>query len=267
MSGCLESTRGEVIARISKWADQTDDRTIYWLFGPAGVGKSTIAYTVAERYARQKNNLYPNGRLAASFFFSRSNIDLSKTTHFFPTIAYQLAISLPSTRGSMEKALEADPSILFKKLDYQFMKLILDHIRPPAQSQSMRPMIVVIDGLDECEKESSASLIQVLAGTYQHSQPPLRFLITSRADDHIKEMFDEYPSQLYLLDLWEYHADREIRSFFKTRFLELYQKKRHRLMKGVQPPWPSELELDVLVKKAEGLFIYASTLVKFVGDG
>jgi len=38
-------------------------------------------------------------------------------------------------------------------------------------------------------------------------------------------------------------------------------------MRDEPRPWPTAENLDVLVKQSEGLFIYVSTLVKFVGDG
>jgi hypothetical protein len=245
-----------VIRIISRWADGVDHRTICWLFGPAGTGKSTIAHTIAERYATK-------GRLAASFFFSLGNGDLSTTVSFFPTIAYQLAISLPHIRKDMEKALEDDPLIPSKTPEVQFTKLILNPIRHHAQFHPMQPMLIVIDGLDECDGEDSTELIRVLA---KASRPPLQFLITSRADDHIKATFTLYSSLLYPLDLWEFRANHDIRAFFKDRFSELYRSKR-RLMGRLPEPWPTDSDLDVLVKKAEGLFIYASTLVKFVGEG
>ena len=38
-------------------------------------------------------------------------------------------------------------------------------------------------------------------------------------------------------------------------------------MQDVPKPWPSPEDLEELVKQSEGLFIYVSTLVGFVGDG
>ncbi|KAK3985141.1 hypothetical protein QBC44DRAFT_405652 [Cladorrhinum sp. PSN332] len=59
---CLENTRRILLDRIEEWADGDDDKSILWLKGMAGTGKSTIARTVARRYC-------DNGRLGASFFF------------------------------------------------------------------------------------------------------------------------------------------------------------------------------------------------------
>jgi hypothetical protein len=37
-------------------------------------------------------------------------------------------------------------------------------------------------------------------------------------------------------------------------------------MQSVDLPWPSEKDMDQLVERSEGLFIYASTLLRYVGE-
>lgn len=54
----------------------------------ASTGKSTIAHTVARDYFEQ-------GRLAASFFFSRGGGDAGNASKFVTTIAIQLAVHIP----------------------------------------------------------------------------------------------------------------------------------------------------------------------------
>jgi hypothetical protein len=54
----------------------------------AGTGKSTIANTVARGYFEQ-------GRLAASFIFSRGGGDVGNAQKFVTTIAVQLALHIP----------------------------------------------------------------------------------------------------------------------------------------------------------------------------
>jgi hypothetical protein len=66
---CLHNTRVELLGQIFDWSDGQDERCfMFWLNGLAGTGKSTIARTVAREYFEQ-------GRLGASFFFSRSGGD------------------------------------------------------------------------------------------------------------------------------------------------------------------------------------------------
>ena len=89
---CEQGTWEHVIVEVSQWVDGDGDgadRPILWLHGPAGCGKTTIAHTIAEQYAGE--------RVAASVFFSRNRAERSEITNFFPTLAYQLAASSPST--------------------------------------------------------------------------------------------------------------------------------------------------------------------------
>src|SRR5260221_2916321 len=117
---CLEHTRTEVLERIWHWiapptqtaaTESTSDavvkptldtssdtavKPIYWVNGLAGIGKSTIARTIAED-AKDRN------LLGASFFFSRQEKELSDAKFFIPTIAHQLAQSYPELRPAIIK--------------------------------------------------------------------------------------------------------------------------------------------------------------------
>ena len=100
---CLEATRTGVLDNIFTWAhgrapsgdpalDSTSEQPeIYWLNGLAGTGKTTIAYTVAER-------CHEEGILGASFFCSRSDSDCNNPSMIFTTIAYQLGLFYPPYR-------------------------------------------------------------------------------------------------------------------------------------------------------------------------
>jgi len=49
-SVCTHGTRKRLLNDVVTWAKGSSSETIYWLFGPAGSGKSTIAYTIARRF-------------------------------------------------------------------------------------------------------------------------------------------------------------------------------------------------------------------------
>jgi len=151
---CQEGTRRDVIAKISAWSKVENGPPICWLRGPAGSGKSTVAHTIAAQCDH-------NQRLAFSFFFSRGKLDRSETTKFIPTFAYQLAKFFPAIQTSMQQALAHDPSILSQRLGDQIKKLIIYPV--VIMTEPVAPMIVVIDGLDECgEKDSLQELVRLL---------------------------------------------------------------------------------------------------------
>ncbi|KIO31423.1 hypothetical protein M407DRAFT_67978, partial [Tulasnella calospora MUT 4182] len=68
--GCFDCTRKIVLKEIYDWINSDDPESPrnLWLCGLAGIGKSTIAHTVAEEADAAQC-------LGASFFFSRDEAD------------------------------------------------------------------------------------------------------------------------------------------------------------------------------------------------
>ena len=97
---------------------------------------------------------------------------------------------------------------------------------------------------------------------------PLRFFFTSRVEEHIRSKFAASPAfdVTYCLNLQEFSADNDIHTFLRSRFHSIYQEKR-RQIGNISLPWPSLQDLEELVKKSSGSFIFAFTLVNFVDDG
>jgi len=110
-SSCLPNTRLDVMGKIWEWVSNNDGCPIYWLTGFAGSGKSTITQTFAKGCADEN-------KLAASFFFSKESAQCSSISKTILTLAYQLAISVPSAQGLINEALQADLSIPDKTSRY-----------------------------------------------------------------------------------------------------------------------------------------------------
>jgi len=64
------------------------------MWGPAGVGKSAIAKSCAEKTAEE-------GMLSASFFFSRTQ-HVDDPLQFFTTIAHQLTMEIDEYRKALD---------------------------------------------------------------------------------------------------------------------------------------------------------------------
>ncbi|KIM88218.1 hypothetical protein PILCRDRAFT_62507, partial [Piloderma croceum F 1598] len=252
---CQPETRERVLRDLTDWAKRGDDQAMCWLYGPAGSGKSTIAHTIAERC---------EANLGASFFFSRGKGSRSDATGLFATLAYQLATRVPPLQALMERALQNDPLILSQTLGDQFRKLILDPIL--AIGEPLPTMIIVLDALDECSDEDVlVGVIRLLGNTFAAHRLPFRFLLTSRPEEHIRKTFARpmTRSKTYSLALQDFPAHDDIRAFLQLQFVDILRD--HEVyLREVPKPWPSSAVLEELVEKSEGLFIYVSTLVKYV---
>jgi hypothetical protein len=155
------------------------------------------------------------------------------------------------------------------------MKLIVKPILATTKShptlvQPIKPLVMVIDGLDECDdKPAMAEFIEAVVDAFLGDPGlPLRIFVTSRVEEHIREKLaiSEARPVLRRFALEQYDAKIDIRAFFQSRFSKIREVK-DRFMKSVPTRWPSERELDVLVEKSGGLFIFAVTLMKFMDVG
>jgi hypothetical protein len=124
------------------------------MHGPAGAGKSAIGQTLCQK-------LEEEGRLGASFFFKQGHPSRGHGKRLFATIAYQLALVLPDLNHHISQSIEKNPSLVDKSLSTQLQKLIVE---PCRQSTSTHTLVIVIDGLDECEDQKVQQEILCLIG-------------------------------------------------------------------------------------------------------
>jgi hypothetical protein len=113
------------------------------MWGPAGIGKSALAQTCAERVREM-------GYLSATFFLSINGC----TDHWplFVTLAYQLLTVLSDYQQLLDMTVYNDKTVVTKRMASQFDLLI---VRPmqmlERQGKAVGQRTIFIDGLDECE--------------------------------------------------------------------------------------------------------------------
>ena len=250
---CSSGTRVDVMRKISGWFANDRSHPVYWLTGMAGSGKSAIAQSIAELYAGQ-------GKLAASFFFSRTKAGRNSTHKFFPTIARQLTVSIPLLKPLIHDAVLNDSHIFHKTYDTQFQKLIMNPLLGLKDPLPLT-MGIVIDALDESEDgDLACEIVSLLV----KASLPFRIFITSRPEPYILAMFcdPETSSLTTPLSLLDFDAGPDIRLFLQRGFADIFN--RHPIGRRLPIPWPSDDELRSLVEMSSGLFIFASTVLKFV---
>ncbi|KAJ7899397.1 hypothetical protein B0H13DRAFT_1718133 [Mycena leptocephala] len=227
---------------------------IVWLHGPAGAGKSAIAQSLCQK-------LEEEGRLGASFFFKRGHPSRGHAKRLIATIAYQLALHLPDFNCQISKSVESDPSLVDKSLSIQLQELIVE---PCRRSTSAHPLVVVIDGLDECEDKNIQQEILHSIGHAVTKQLGLQFLVASRPEPHIHEIFMGLLNNLHC-PLNVNQSFEDVRKYLLDEFARIYQE-HCATMAMVPEPWPSPEIIHDLGEKSSGYFIYASTIIKFIDD-
>ncbi|KAF7575831.1 hypothetical protein PtrM4_000710 [Pyrenophora tritici-repentis] len=255
---CLPNTRTELLDEITTWANSKDGKSIFWLSGMAGTGKSTIARTVAQLFASR-------GQLGASFFFKKGEGERGNASRFFTTIATDLVACEPGMLPGIRKTLDEDPTISHKALKDQFEKLILQPLLGIKQARSRAlARVVVIDALDECEREADIrAILQLLARTKDIRLVQLRIVVTSRPELHIRLGFKEMPNGIYqdlvLHEVPRSTIEHDIRLFLEHELCVI--RKEHILSAG----WPTQNQIQALVELSVPLFIYAATVCRYIG--
>ena len=123
--------------------------------------------------------------------------------------------------------------------------------------------MIIIDALDECKDEEPASAILSVLGQFISEIPQVKFFLTGRPEPRIRQGFllpllTNATDVFILNEVDPRQVDGDIRSFFKHKFSELVR--RHRDLDD----WPPEEQLELICKRAGGLFVYAVATVKFV---
>ncbi|KAJ7853181.1 hypothetical protein B0H14DRAFT_2354487, partial [Mycena olivaceomarginata] len=83
------------------------------------------------------------------FFFKRGDPSCGNAKKLFPTVAYQLALC-PELKRLILETMEREPAIVNRSLSTQLQRLIIDPCRRSCLSQ---PVSIIIDGLDEYNRE------------------------------------------------------------------------------------------------------------------
>ncbi|KAF7328943.1 putative nwd2 protein [Mycena venus] len=253
---CHPETRIEMLDALYNWAVGGEwVLPVRWLHGPAGAGKSALMQTLCQK-------LQAAGHLGGAFFFKRDHATRGNAKALFATLAYQLVLNNPGLNSVISQRVERDPSVVGRSMDVQLRQLIVD----PCES-AFPPLVLLIDGLDECQDEGAQQEIICLIGNAVtiHRQPySLRFLIASRPEAHIRETFEDHSFNGIVDSMNIEQSFQDIRKYLLSEFARIHRS--HRTMVQIPAPWPSGEILNHLVEKSSGYFIYASTVIKFVDD-
>ncbi|KAG9117261.1 hypothetical protein FRC07_007409, partial [Ceratobasidium sp. 392] len=244
-NGCTPDTRVGVLKLLRHWAHDCKGKKIYWLNGMAGTGKTTIAYSLCEQLER-------DGQLAANFFCSRQLPSCRDVSLILPTIAYQLSLFSHPYQYASSNALKLNPELHNQPTSKQVKDLIA---APLLEVQETLPanMVMVIDALDECEDADGVGrmLFALLA---EAPNLPIKVFVASRPYPKIlkqmeSEQGERVRSELRLHELARSVVLSDIKTYLASELDELM----------LQPA-----QLDMLAERSTALFIYASTVVRYV---
>ena len=232
----------------------------------AGTGKSTISRTVAQSFADR-------GLLGASFFFKRGERDRGNAALLFTTIAAQLVAKEPDLAPHVRAAIENDPSVTSKTLREQFEKLILKPLKNlKGGTGDVKEVVLVIDALDECEREDDIrAIIYLLSQAKAPSSMSLKAFLTSRPELPVRLGFGDIKGKyrdLVLHKIPKPIIEHDIATFLDFELARI--RNDHNALspadRQLPPDWPGCHIAQALVEMAVPLFIFATTVCRFIRD-
>ncbi|KAF9444983.1 hypothetical protein P691DRAFT_298106 [Macrolepiota fuliginosa MF-IS2] len=260
-SRCHTGTREQQIEDFVYWAVPSagadDPLPLFWMKGPAGVGKSAIAQTCAEK-------LKELGKLGASFFFSLNGRD--DAAEFIPTIVYQLSIQFPDYHNLIDQRIRHHKAILDKTMAAQFEVLIVEPLQEleKAGKGIGKRIAIIIDGLDECNSaDAQCKIIETIAAAARNGVTPFCWAFFSRPEAHIDATFahmDVIRVTCTTLLPISNNANSDIELYLRDGFENILRRRNI----PTKYQWPSESNIQMLVKASNGLFIYAATALRDV---
>jgi WD40 repeat protein len=256
----MESTRVQLLADITSWAESTDGPVVFWLNGLAGTGKSTVARTICERFADK-------GLLGASFFISRQVAERRHAPNVVRTIAYQLARRRTTFADALSGTLRDAPDLASSE---SLQKLTTELLFKSAGALAADAgLLLVIDAMDECAEDNSGraggELLPLLLRGLQQLSGRVKLLLTSRAEPEIIRMFDAatLASQQTVVRLHDLDAAvvrSDIRTYLNVSLARIASVRADLNLTN----WPSQEDIDLLVDLTDVLFVFAATVVRFV---
>ena len=239
-----------MLKEIKEWIRGDDDRCVFWLSGMAGIGKTTIARTIVE----QDKEIW-----VASFFFSRDDAQASDYLLVFPTLAHQLASRHRKVMTALAEMIRVNADCTTYPLNKQFNEFIAGPLT--ALGDSRRTILLILDALDECaSKKGTSDILRLLLSHTSNVPYCLRILVTSRPEDHIRSIFHvaQNHTKIVLHDIEKTVVRDDIERYLMHGIAEIFG--------GKGLPMPLEREMKILADKADNLFLYAATALRFIGD-
>jgi len=227
------------------WAKETDPvkaPSVYWLTGLAGLGKTTIAFTICKM-------LEDAGMPFASFFCSLQ-LDSKNSKLLITTLCRDLAELFSSYASEVLPVLERNSKIVDAVLHRQMDELFA---KPWEASHSRRDClqvpIVVVDALDE--SDCGTNFLQELLRIVESGKlAGIKFLVTSRPEPRLVDMCKSFPANAVckLHEVDDANVQKDI----------------ERYLHEALPDLKDDPALVELARRAGGLFIYATTAVRFI---
>jgi len=263
----MHGTRVRIFRDIENWFLDPDSQQIFWLTGMAGTGKSAISWTVCSCADENVSVI-----LGGSFFCSRSSgwITQRDVRCVIPTLAQLLSRQSSEFAEALAAELDKNPDLLHKQIAVQVKKLLYAPLA--AIKAHPVPILFVIDGLDECgnqgiaggdDSQSRRLVVEMIEALVSFARSdiklPVKFLITSRPETHIR---DTPVSDATFSNILRLHT---VNKYQVEADIHLYVSKTITSSPKLRALF-TDNQVDTLARLCDGIFIVAKTALDYILD-
>ncbi|KAK0229532.1 hypothetical protein EDD85DRAFT_131047 [Armillaria nabsnona] len=256
---CLLGTRREAINAIMTWIAECSGR-IFLCYGMSGSGKTSLMCTLRELA------IHASGRNRLGAFISYNYMESSDSSTLFTTIAYSLA-TFDNRIGEVILRVLRSHETLPSSAKEQFQLFIQQPLQSIPDLADEGPIIIIIDGLDAYDP--SREVLTVLAKEFGTCLPFLRLLVSSRPLERITKEFKEASQsdvESISLDTSEL-ATHDIRCYVDYHVSAMFADMSERNEpNNLREMFEALHAAEVLSKRAQGSFIWAATVCRFIRE-
>ncbi len=165
------------------WYNATDSQQLV-ILGEMGSGKTVATAFIVDEVSRRNEYQLPQPKIC--YYYCRDD-ETGRAIHIFSALILSLLEQLPGLKKSFfewYKQAQAsgcfEPATNIRKLE-EFLQKVMKMVD--------RPLFVIIDGLDECDRASRNSLLKLLK-TLSQKIPRLKTILSSRPQEETLEQLD-----------------------------------------------------------------------------
>lgn len=226
---------------FEKWLNTDSESRVFCIIGQAGSGKTAFVSKLCETHKS----------VAAIHFCRYNNDERANPKRAITSLAYHLSTQLPEYREQLLLLSDLD-NLQEKNVHRLFEYLFIE----PLQKVKTRTekIVLIIDALDEATKNMRNDLIDLIVSEFQKLPKWLNFVVTTRPEldierklKHLKPLVIDNGSSSNLDD---------IRGFLSAN-----------LKPYLTDMKDSKNLIETIVKKSQGVFLYASEILKSVESG
>ncbi|KAK0477903.1 hypothetical protein IW261DRAFT_255144 [Armillaria novae-zelandiae] len=262
-STCMKGTRVETINYLISWIAKCSPGML-WCTGLAGTGKSSLVGTLHEVltvHAGKRN------RLGAFIRYDR--IVYSDASDLITKIAYSLGMYDTRIGTAISAVIRRNRAVLSLPASCaseQFRLLLQGPLESLPDLADEGPLVVIIDGLDE--SDASKEMLAVLSRGFGPKLPFMRLFVFSRRIETISRVLTAAPDSAvtrFALDTASREVNCDIRHYIRAEFTSIHDDALTH-DDGFRNTCLKMNAIDELARRASGLFIWASTACRFIGE-